>query len=79
MHLVGFYYKNIMMCCPHQISFGLIRSRKMRWTGYIAGMRKRRCAYRVLVGKPEEGKLEDPGIDGRILLRRIFREWDVGV
>jgi hypothetical protein len=22
--------------------------------------------------------LEDPGIDGRIILRRIFRKWDVG-
>jgi hypothetical protein len=21
----------------------------------------------------------DPGVDGRIILRRIFREWDVGV
>jgi len=23
--------------------------------------------------------LEDPGVDGRIILRRIFRKWDVGV
>jgi hypothetical protein len=23
--------------------------------------------------------LEDAGVDGRIILRRIFREWDVGV
>jgi hypothetical protein len=22
--------------------------------------------------------LEDPGIDGRIILREIFRKWDVG-
>jgi hypothetical protein len=21
----------------------------------------------------------DPGVDGRIILRRIFREWDVGI
>ena len=26
----------------------------------------------------ETGK-EDPGVDGRIILRWIFREWDVGV
>jgi hypothetical protein len=23
--------------------------------------------------------LVDPGVDGRIILRRIFRKWDVGV
>jgi len=23
--------------------------------------------------------LGDPGVDGRIMLRRIFRKWDVGV
>jgi len=27
----------------------------------------------------ERDHLEDPGIDGRIILRRIFRKWDVGV
>jgi hypothetical protein len=33
--------------------------------------------YRVLVGKPEgKNHLEDLGVDGRIILRRIFRKWD---
>jgi hypothetical protein len=34
-----------------------------------------------LVRKPrEEGHhLEDPGVDGMIILRWIFRKWDVGV
>jgi hypothetical protein len=32
--------------------------------------------YRVLVGK-SEGKRH--WVNGRILLRRIFRKWDVGV
>ena len=27
----------------------------------------------------ERGYLGDPGIDGRIILRLIFRKWDVGV
>jgi hypothetical protein len=26
----------------------------------------------------EIGHLEDPGVDGRIILRWIFRKWDVG-
>jgi hypothetical protein len=31
--------------------------------------------YRVLVGKPEEKRpLEDPGVDVRMILRRLFRK-----
>jgi hypothetical protein len=34
---------------------------------------------RGLVGKPEgKRRLEDPDIDLRIILRRIFRKWDPG-
>jgi hypothetical protein len=37
-----------------------------------------RGVYRVLVGKSEEKRpLGDPGVDGRIILGRIFRKWDV--
>jgi hypothetical protein len=43
-------------------------------------MEERRGVYTVLVGKPEgKDHLEDPGVDGRIILRRIFMKWDVGV
>jgi len=32
------------------------------------------------MGKPEgKNHLEDPGVDGGIILRLIFRKWDVGV
>jgi len=31
------------------------------------------------VGKPEgKNRLRDPGVDGRRILRWIFRKWDVG-
>jgi hypothetical protein len=34
----------------------------------------------VLLGKPEgKNHLEDPGLDGRIILRWIFRKWNVRV
>jgi glutathione S-transferase len=35
-----------------------------------------RAVYRVLVGKPEEKRLlpEDPGVDGWIILRWIFKK-----
>jgi hypothetical protein len=31
----------------------MIKSRRMRWTGDVARMGKKRNAYRILVGKPE--------------------------
>jgi hypothetical protein len=38
-----------------------------------------RGAYRVLVGKPEvKRSWGDPDVDGTIILRWIFRKWDVG-
>ena len=43
-------------------------------------MGERRGVCRVLLGK-SEGKRPPgkPGLDGRIILRWIFRKWDVGV
>jgi len=49
----------------------------MRWAGHVAHMEERRGVYRVLVGKLEEKR--EPGVDGRIIVRWIFRKWDVGV
>jgi len=59
-------------------NFRVIKSRRMRWAKHVALMGKRRGTYRVLVGKPEGKNLEDPGIDAKILLRWIFRKWDIG-
>jgi hypothetical protein len=43
-------------------------------------MGERRCVCRVLLGKPEGKRhLEDPSINGMIILRWVFREWDVGL
>jgi hypothetical protein len=43
-------------------------------------MGERRDVYSVLVGENlrERAHLGDPGVDGRKILRWIFRRWDVG-
>jgi hypothetical protein len=41
---------------------------------------ERKGVYMVLVGKPEGKRpIGDPGVDGRIILRWIFRKLDVGL
>ena len=48
----------------------VIKSRRMRCVGHVARMGERRDVYRVLVGKP--------GLDGKIILRWIFKKWGSG-
>jgi hypothetical protein len=58
----------------------VIISRRMRWTGHAARMGNRRCLYRVLVGNlTERNHLQEPGVEGRIILRWIFRKWGLGL
>jgi hypothetical protein len=58
--------------------FMVITSRRMRLAGYVARIEVGRGVYRVLVGKPVGKRpLGDPGVD-RIILRWVFREWEVG-
>jgi len=52
----------------------------MRWARHVARLGERRGVYRVSLRKLEEREhLREPGVDGRIILRWIFRKWDVGV
>jgi hypothetical protein len=52
----------------------VIKSRRMRWTGHVARMGEVQTG---LWWGPmrERGHLEDPRVDGRIILRWNFRKW----
>jgi hypothetical protein len=65
--------------CSSPNTVRVIKSRRMRWEGHVSHMGERRGVYRVLVGNLRERvSLEDPVVDRRIILRWIFRKWDVG-
>jgi len=51
----NYIVRNLMICSPQPIFFRVIKSRRMRWVGYVARMGERREVYMVLVGK-REGK-----------------------
>ena len=58
----------------------VIKSRIMRWVGNVARMGEREAYTGFWWGNLREiDHLRDPGVDGRIILRRIFWKLDVEV
>jgi len=58
----------------------LIKLRITSWVGHIACPGESRGPYRGLLRKHERKRpLRRPGVDGRVILRWIFRKWDMWV
>jgi len=52
----------------------------MRWAGHVARMGEGRVVSGFWWGNlKERAQWGDPVVDGRIILRWIFRKWDVGL
>jgi hypothetical protein len=72
--------RSLIICNPQNSIVRVIKSRRMRWAGHAARIVEGRVVYRVLVGKPEGKRpLGKPRCRWEVILRWIFRKWDVGV
>jgi hypothetical protein len=59
-------------------SIRVIKSRLMLWAGHVTRMGRVEEYTGFCWGSlREKYHLEDPGLDGRIILRWIYRKWDV--
>ena len=57
----------------------VIKSRRMRWVQHVACMGRGEAHTGFWWGNlKERDHLENPGVDGKIISRWIFRKWDVG-
>jgi hypothetical protein len=69
---------NDLYCLPNIVR--VVKSRRMRWAGHVARMgRKEVCTGCWWGNLRERGRWEDPDVDGRIILRWMFRKLAVVV
>jgi len=69
---------NNLYCSPN--IFRVIKSRRMKWSGHVACTGRGEVYTGFWWGNlRERDNLGDPDIDLRIILRWIFKKWDVGV
>ena len=59
--------------------FRVVKSRRMRWAGHVARMGTGEVYTGFLWGNVRErDHLGDLGVCGKMILRWVFRKWDVG-
>jgi len=67
---------NDLYCSPNIMCF--IKSKRMRWARHVASMGRGELYEGFWWGNLRERyHLEDPSVDGKIILRWIIRKWDV--
>jgi hypothetical protein len=70
--------QNDLYSSPNIVRF--VKSGRMRWAGHVARMGRGEVYTRFWWGNLRERDLwGDPELYGSIILRWIFRNWDVGV
>jgi hypothetical protein len=70
--------RSVTPCIPNKYCSG-DHIKKNEKGGACSTYGEKSGTCRVLVwGLRERDHLEDPGVDERIILKRIFRKWDVG-
>jgi hypothetical protein len=76
--IIGFEELNDPYCSLNIVR--VIKSRRMRLVRHVARVGRERGVYRVLVGNTEGKRpLGRPRRRWEIILRRIFRRWDVSL
>ena len=69
---------NDLYCSPNIVR--VIKLKRMRWAGHVARMGRGGAYTEFWWGNLRvRDHLGDPGVDGGIILRWIFRKWDVEV
>ena len=67
--------RSLIICTAHPNIVRVIKSRIVRWAGHVARMGEMGGLYRVWGGNlRDRDHLGDLSVDGRIILRWIFRK-----